>query len=582
MSYGFALSGVIRGAAMIFLVDFDGPILDVSEKYYRVYSDFVARKGRTPLDRDRFWELKRAAASGSRILGETGGWRRGEAGELDAFMREFIETEEYLALDTLRPGVQSALTRLREAGWKVVLVTLRKRASGVAWQIQRLGLESLFDAVLVREGNLGRIDEKRDLVRETLGQQLAQEDVLVGDSELDVAVARALGVRAIAVTGGLREASVLASAQPDAVLSGLEPAVDLVLGAGERQPARILPGAAREPLKIGVMGFGNWGPRIARIISQSEGAELAAVCDLSEERRSLASRHHPGARATDQPESILSDPEIRAVYIATPVGTHECLVLRALEAGKDVLVEKPLTSDVASATRCLECADRTGRILMVGHTFVYSPPVRRMRDLVAGGELGRILYIESSRVNLGLFQKDVSVIWDLAPHDLSIALFVTGKHVTSVAAHGKSFFGANNLQDVASLTVEFEDGMVGYFHVSWLSPVKLRRTTVVGDRRMIVYDDLEPVERVKIYDRGVERVDVTPAFGDFQLTYRFGDVVSPMLDAEEPLAVEAKAFLAAVRSRKAPESDGRFGTEVVAILEAATRSLKDGGAFVRI
>jgi predicted dehydrogenase/phosphoglycolate phosphatase-like HAD superfamily hydrolase len=564
---------------MIFLVDLDGPILDVSAKYYRVYAEFVDRKGGKALDRNRFWELKRRGASGSRILGETGAGRRPEAAELDVFMREVIESEEYLGLDLLQPGVHRALSRLREAGWRVVLVTLRRRSAGVAWQLERLGLQSLFDAVLVREGNRGRVDEKRDLVRESLGKDLGPADVMVGDSELDVAVARALGVRAIAVTSGLREGAALAAASPDAILSGLEPVVDLVLGA--HTPAARSVSPAERRIGIGIVGFGNWGPRVARLLSQSDDADLRAICDLSEERRAAASRHHQGVRTTDRVEDLLSDSSVRALYIATPVGTHEGLAMAALEAGKDVLVEKPLTADAAGARRCVERAEQLGRILMVGHTFVYSPPVRRIRDLVAAGELGRILYLDSSRVNLGLFQKDVSVIWDLAPHDLSIALFVTGSRAVSVFAHGKSFFGANNLEDVASLTVEFENGMVGYFHISWLSPVKLRRTTVVGDLKMIVYDDLEPVEKVKVYDRRVERPAVTAGFGDFQLTYRFGDVLSPVLDAQEPLALETRAFLEAVRTRQKPESDARFGLEIVKILEAAGRSLKESG-FVRI
>jgi predicted dehydrogenase/phosphoglycolate phosphatase-like HAD superfamily hydrolase len=566
---------------MILLVDFDGPVLDVSEKYYRVYADFADRKGRPTLDRKRFWDLKRRGASGTRILGETGPARRGDALEMDCFMREVIETEEYLALDTLQDGVAIALSRLRESGWTLVLLTLRRRTAGVLWQLERLGLASAFDRILVREGNRGRVDEKRDLVREAFSSELADHDALVGDTELDIAVARALGVRAIAVTNGLREASLLAAANPDALLQGLDAVADLVIGAAAQRAVTIPPASPAERVGVGVIGFGNWGPRIARILAQSDAAELRAVCDLSEERRTLAARHHPRARTSDDAESVLSDPRIRGVYIATPVGTHESLVLRALESGKDVLVEKPLTADPESARRCVDAAERLGRILMVGHTFVYSPPVRRMRDLVQAGELGRVLYVESSRVNLGLFQKDVSVIWDLAPHDLSIALFVTGKRAVGVSAHGKSFFGANSLEDVASLTVEFENGATGYFHVSWLSPVKLRRTTIVGDRKMAVFDDLESVEKIKVYDRGVE-MPVRPSFGEFQLTYRFGDVVSPVISNQEPLAMEANAFLQAIRSRQPPESDGRFGCDIVSILDAASRSLKEGGSFMRV
>jgi predicted dehydrogenase/phosphoglycolate phosphatase-like HAD superfamily hydrolase len=566
---------------VIFLVDFDGPILDVSEKYFRVYADFAARKGRPTLEFKRFWDLKRRGASGTCILGETGPARRSDGLELDAFMREVIENEEYLALDQLQNGVAEALSRLHDAGWELVLFTLRRRAAGVAWQLDHFGLESAFDRILVREGNRGRVDEKRELVRDTFGSELSSRDVLVGDTELDIAVARALGVRAIAVTSGLREPSALAAAGPEAVLQGLEAVADLVIGEAEQRTSRVASTSPAERIGIGVIGFGNWGPRIARILSQSDAAELRSVCDLSKERLALAARHHPGVRASNEAEVVFADPAVQGIYIATPVGTHEKLILRALESGKDVLVEKPLTTDPASARRCVETAERLGRILMVGHTFVYSPPVRRMQEIVQSGELGRVLYVESSRVNLGLFQKDVSVIWDLAPHDLSIALFVTGKRALGVSAHGKSFFGANNLEDVASLTVDFESGVAGYFHVSWLSPVKLRRTTIVGDRKMAVFDDLESVEKIKIYDRGVE-MPVRPSFGEFQLTYRFGDVVSPVISNQEPLAIEADAFLQSIRSRQSPESDGRFGSDIVSILDAASRSIKEGGAFVRI
>jgi predicted dehydrogenase len=333
---------------------------------------------------------------------------------------------------------------------------------------------------------------------------------------------------------------------------------------------------------IAIVGYGNWGPRIARSFADHDAAEVRWVCDPRAETLAQAARRHPGARTAADARAALEDPAVHGVYIATPVGTHEALVLQALDAGKDVLVEKPLAGSSEAARRCVERAEALGRVLMVGHTFVYSPPVRKLRDLVASGELGRLYYVDSSRVNLGLFQKDVSVVWDLAPHDLSIVLFATGRRAVAVASHGKSFVGANNLEDVATITVELDDGALAYVHLSWLAPVKLRRTTLVGDRRMVVYDDLEPVEKVKIFDRRVERMEVGPSFGEFQLAYRFGDVVSPVLSSQEPLAMEAQAFLDAVRTRRAPESDGRFGLQIVEILEAATRSMREQGRFVKL
>lgn len=335
-----------------------------------------------------------------------------------------------------------------------------------------------------------------------------------------------------------------------------------------------------EPIGVGIIGYGNWGPRIARNLAELDDAAVRGICDLSSEMRASAARRFPSARVTERADEILGDAAVHAVYIATPVGTHAPLVLAALESGKDVLVEKPLASSVSAARSCVDRAAELGRILMVGHTFVYSPPVRKIRDIVARGDLGRILYIDSSRVNLGLFQRDVSVIWDLAPHDLSIATFVSGRKPVGVAAQGKSFFGANGLEDVASMTVEFDDGMAAYLHLSWLSPVKLRRTTVVGDRKMIVYDDVEPVEKIKIYDRGVERLKVEPDFGEFQLAYRDGDVVSPVLGNKEPLSIEVQEFLSSVRTRRRPQSDGAFGLEIVCMLQAASLSLRDRGRFV--
>lgn len=335
-----------------------------------------------------------------------------------------------------------------------------------------------------------------------------------------------------------------------------------------------------KPVGVGVIGYGNWGPRLARALS--ENADLKAICELRPEARAKAELRHPEVKVTDSVEALLDNPDIDGVCIATPVGSHEELVLRALRAGKDVLVEKPLTHSVESARRCVEVASQLGRVLMVGHTFVYSPPVRKMRELVEKGVLGRLFYASSSRVNLGLYQKDVSVIWDLAPHDLSILLFATGLEPLSVAAHGSSFVGSKKLEDVASIVIEFAGGAVAYVHVSWLAPVKLRRTTLIGDRTMIVYDDVEPVEKIKIYDRGVNVREVDPTFGEFQLSYRVGDVQSPVVSAEEPLALEVQSFLSAMQTRTPPESDARFGLRIVSILEAASRSIREGGRTVTL
>jgi predicted dehydrogenase len=344
----------------------------------------------------------------------------------------------------------------------------------------------------------------------------------------------------------------------------------------------IVPGRKQgyEPVGVGIIGYGNWGPRLARALA--ENAELHAICEPRPEGRAKAQMRHAGARVTADVDDLLGDPQIDGICIATPVGTHEALTRAVLEAGKDVLVEKPLAHSVEAARRCVDLADRLGRVLMVGHTFVYSPPVRALRHLVEDGVLGRLYYASSERVNLGLFQKDVSVVWDLAPHDLSILLYATGEEPAAIAAHGKAFVGAGNLEDAASITVEFASGAVAYVHVSWIAPVKLRKTTLIGAKTMLVYDDVEPVERVKIYDRGVQLREIDPTFGEFQLSYRVGDVHSPVVGSEEPLSLEIQAFCAAIQTRKAPESDGRFGLRVVEILEAASQSIRDGGRLVTL
>lgn len=333
--------------------------------------------------------------------------------------------------------------------------------------------------------------------------------------------------------------------------------------------------------QLALLGYGNWGPRLGRNFSEHSGVAVRWVIDTSEARLALARQRIPQVRTSTRVEDALADPEVQGVYIATPIGTHFELVTRALEAGKDVLVEKPLTDTVESAAACVETAARTGRILMVGHTFVYSPPVRMLKEMAAQGALGKLLYMESSRVNLGLFQKDASVLWDLAPHDLSILLLVSGAKPVAVSAHGRPFYGVSRFEDVASIAVEMDSGMVAYLRVSWLAPAKFRRTLLVGDKRMVEYDDLDPNQKLRVYDRGVVK-EPSPSYGEFQLTYRVGEIVSPVVSSAEPLAAEAAAFLEAIRTRRPPESDGAMGLEVVKILAAAHESIRQRGTAVSL
>jgi predicted dehydrogenase len=328
------------------------------------------------------------------------------------------------------------------------------------------------------------------------------------------------------------------------------------------------------PVRIGAVGCGYWGPNVIRNIEAVEGFQLCSVCDADPDRLGPIAARYPNARATTQVDDILDDPTIAAVYLATPVSTHYELAQRALLGGKHVLIEKPLATTVDQAEDLARLAAARGLTLMVGHTFVFSPPVRKVREVIDAGLIGPIYYVETTRVNLGLFQKDVSVLWDLGPHDVSILIYWLREVPIQVSARGRSYHG-ETLEDVAFLTLEFPSGILAQVQISWLAPSKLRRTSVVGRQRMIVYDDLEPVEKVKIYDRGVDRQPAS--FGEFQLTYRSGDILSPRLDTTEPLYLEVAHFLECILTGREADTSPRSGVEVVRVIQAAERSLRMGG-----
>ena len=329
------------------------------------------------------------------------------------------------------------------------------------------------------------------------------------------------------------------------------------------------------PVRVGAVGCGYWGPNVIRNLEAVSGFELCCVCDADPERLRPVAARYPAARSTTRVEEILEDPTIEAVYLATPVSTHYALVKHALERGKHVLVEKPLATRVDQAEELADMADARDLTLMVGHTFVFSPPVRKVKQLIDAGLIGPIYYVETTRVNLGLFQKDVSVLWDLGPHDLSILMYWLGEVPLQVSARGRSYLG-EALEDVAFLTLEFPSGILAQLQISWLAPSKLRRTSIVGRQRMIVYDDLEPVEKVKVFDRGVDRQPAS--FGEFQLTYRSGDILSPRLDTTEPLYIECAHFLECIETGLVPDTSPRSGVDVVRVIQAAERSLRLGGA----
>ncbi len=335
-------------------------------------------------------------------------------------------------------------------------------------------------------------------------------------------------------------------------------------------------------IHLAVIGAGYWGPNLIRNFSQVSGARVAYVCDLDATKLAPLASQYPTLSTTCDYQDALRDPNVDAVVIATPVSTHRRLALDALRAGKHVLVEKPLAATTETAREITDAARAAQRVLMVGHTFIYNPAVTKVRELIERGALGEIYYIDSARVNLGLHQFDINVIWDLAPHDISIILYWLDKHPLRVSARGNSYT-QDQIEDVAFITLEFENKVMAHIHVSWMSPAKLRRTTIVGSKQMIVYDDLEVAEKVKLYDSGVEQLQMNDdTRAELRRTYRVGDVLSPRLDTIEPLRVECAHFVECIREGKTPRTDGDAGIAVVQVLEAATRSLKEGGRTIDI
>ncbi|MFH1419410.1 MAG: Gfo/Idh/MocA family oxidoreductase [Planctomycetota bacterium] len=334
-------------------------------------------------------------------------------------------------------------------------------------------------------------------------------------------------------------------------------------------------------LGIGVIGYGYWGPNLVRNFADLPNARVVTVCDLDERRRSIAERRHPGVKTTDNPGELANDTSIDAIVIATPVSSHFELALQAIKADKHVLVEKPLTATADEARRLLDEAEKRRRVVMVDHTFLYTGAVQKIHDIIASGELGEIYYYDSVRVNLGLFQHDVSVLWDLAVHDLSIMDYLLPARATAVSATAMSHV-ANQPENIAYLTVYFDGPQIGHVHVNWLAPVKVRRTLIGGSSKMIVYDDLEPSEKVKIYDKGITIDDSDENRRQMLIGYRTGDMMSPKIAQTEALQGLAREFVASIEEKRKPLTDGGLGLRVVQILEAATRSLAEHGRPVEL
>jgi predicted dehydrogenase len=331
------------------------------------------------------------------------------------------------------------------------------------------------------------------------------------------------------------------------------------------------------PIGIAVVGFGYWGPNVVRNIAERGEFRLMGLCEHDAGRAADFSRRYPGCAVEKDLDALLLDPRVQAVSIATPPRTHYALARRALEAGKHVLIEKPLATTVVHAEELIELAVEVERVLMPGHTFVYSPPVNKVRELIQSGELGHVYFITSSRMNLGLYQPD-GVISDLAPHDLSILLYWLGRPVTHIAVAGQSIF-QDGVPETAFITVTFAGGTTANVQISWLAPRKMRQMVVVGSKRMVQYEDTSSDESVRIYDRGldVSTVEAPATFGEYQLTYRSGDIVVPRIDAGEPLGLELADFARAIRTGQEPRSNGALGLEVVRALQAAHCSMERSG-----
>src|SRR3954449_12789250 len=348
-----------------------------------------------------------------------------------------------------------------------------------------------------------------------------------------------------------------------------------------RSPRRFGSKQNGSKVNVGLVGLGYWGPNLLRALFELPDVEVSYICDLDPERLERFGRRYPSARPTRDYDNVLADSTVDAVVIATPVFTHFELASRALNAGKHVFVEKPMASSSAEAGELIELADQIDRALMCGHTFLYSPAVRAVKEMLRRGDLGEIYFISSSRVNLGLHQRDVSVVWDLGPHDFSIVLYWMEEMPEWVGAVGRDSV-VKGIPDVAFIDMEFPSGALSHIELSWLAPSKLRRTVVVGSQKMVVYDDSSS-EPVRVFDSGVGiSYDDPETFGQYQLSYRTGDILSPKLDTTEPIITELTDFIAGVRRGRAPEGNPALARNVVQLIEAAEASIEERGVPTQI
>lgn len=334
-------------------------------------------------------------------------------------------------------------------------------------------------------------------------------------------------------------------------------------------------------ITIGVVGCGYWGPNLIRNFRSLVDCRVKTVCDASQERLAHMQSLYPAVETCTDYNAMVNDPEIDAIAIATPVCFHFDMGMKSLAAGKHTFIEKPMAASVDECRKLKDEAERRNLTLMVGHTFIYSPPVRRIKEIIASGDLGEIQYISARRLNLGLFQEDINVAWDLAPHDISIILYILKDQPVSVNCQGKAHITAG-IEDVTNMTINFSNGSFATVHSSWLDPNKIREMTFVGSKRMLVYNDIEPNEKIKIYDKRVERPPHYDTFAEFQYSYHYGDVYSPYVKQDEPLKIECQHFLDCIRTADKAESGALESMRVVQILEAASVSLQNGGGKVEV
>ena len=334
-------------------------------------------------------------------------------------------------------------------------------------------------------------------------------------------------------------------------------------------------------LSVGVVGCGYWGPNLVRNFRSLPDCRLKSICDVSEDRLRHLKGLYPDVEAETKYDTLLADPALHAIVIATSVKYHFPMAKASLLAGKHTFVEKPLASSLEQCEELVALAKKQGLILMVGHTFLYSPAIRKIKEIVDNGDIGEIRYISARRLNLGLFQKDINVAWDLAPHDISIILHIMQETPNSINCRGAAHI-TPGIEDVTTMYLHFTNEKSAVIQSSWLDPKKIREMTIVGSERMIVYDDLAPQEKIKIFDVRVERPPHYDTFAEFHYAYHYGDMYSPYIKQDEPLKTECQHFLDCIRNGKTPITDGTKGLEVVRILEASTASLKINGGPIEL